>query len=241
MNLTKQNSHLKQISEQLFGPDAELMVVKPGELTLLKQNARYFKKDKFHQLVENVKADRRLSSTPLCCKRDQDLIVLSGNHRVKAAIQAGIKNILVLVITADLPRSKQISIQLSPNALAGEDDSAILSDLWTQLEELQDRLYAGLSSDDMGELEKIELVTFTTPQVYTKPVTFAFTAPEKENIDQILTELSKQSGEIYLADIALFTDFFTALQSVKKSEKIKNASLAMLALLKRFNADQEGD
>jgi len=184
-DIKKMRRQLKTIGNHLFGEGVELGMVAPEDLTLLKQNARYFKKERFRQLVENVKADQRLSSVPLCYRQGDDLIVLSGNHRVKAAIQAGILQILVMIITAELDRSKQISIQLSHNALVGDDDPAILADLWAQVEQLQDRLYAGLSSDAMGDLEKIELVSFATPQVYTKSLTFAFTAPEKESASMI--------------------------------------------------------
>lgn len=89
---------LKQVSAEMYGGAVELRAVDPKRLVYLKRNARYFTKATFDQLVANVEADRRLSSVPYCLEQsDGALLVVSGNHRVKAAVKAGLGRILVFV------------------------------------------------------------------------------------------------------------------------------------------------
>lgn len=232
-DLDRHNQALAEISKEVFPDGVQFRIVEPKRLQLLKQNARYFKKETFKQLVDNIKKDRRLSSVPLCHRlEDGTLEVISGNHRVQAAIEAGIEKIMAIIILEDLTKSDKIAIQLSHNALVGKDDAGILADLWAQIEDIENKLYAGLSSDTVNDLEKIKLVTFTTPQVYTRSVSFIFTDPEKEEIDTVLDLLGTgRSDTRYLAHLKEFEGFFETIQNIKQVDNIKNASLAMVRLI----------
>jgi len=232
-NIKEQNKLLEDISKTAFGDSAVLKIVDPRSLVLLKRNARYFKKDTFKQLVSNIEKDKRLSSVPLChVAEDGKYEVLSGNHRIKAAIRAKISSVIVIVILGKIGKAQQIATQLSHNALVGLDDPILLSELWLKIDDIKEKLYAGISSDTINELENFKPVSFTTPQVYTKSVTFAFTGAEKSTLDEVIKELSVlPAGEVYLADIKQFDSFFKSLQKIKKTENIKNGSLAMLKLI----------
>ena len=185
---------------------------------------------------DNIASDKRLSSVPLCYRHEEGrLEVLSGNHRVKASIEAKIPVILVLVITETLDQSRRIAIQLSHNALVGEDDQSILANLWSQIETIADRLYSGLDSEVTKELGEVELVNFSTPQVPAHMVTFMFTDGEKEQLSEILDMLSdaaKKSSAVYVFPGTQYEAFAQLLADVKDAEKIRDSSLAMLLLLK---------
>ncbi|MBN2570297.1 MAG: ParB N-terminal domain-containing protein [Deltaproteobacteria bacterium] len=230
-DIQKENKSLKKISKILFGASAWLEIVNPKDLVLLKENARYFKKETFQNLVENIKEDNRLSSMPLCCIEDSRYLVLSGNHRVKAAIEADIKLIIVMVLSGDLSKSEKIATQLSHNALVGLDDMTLLKSLWDQVDDLNQKIYAGLSSETVKEIENINFVNFSTPPLYTKNLIFAFTETEKEYIDSVLDELRLAgSGDVMLSPMEQYQDFFDLIQKAKKTKNIKNASLALLKL-----------
>lgn len=240
IEVEKQNKLLQKISKTIFGDRAALQIVDPKNLKLLKENARYFKKETFKNLVENVRRDERLSSAPLCCREDDNLLVLSGNHRVKAAIEAGIETILVIVILEELTENDKLAIQLSHNALVGLDDPHMLSDLWNKIDDIKAKLYSGISSDIMNQIGKIKPVTFSTPAVYTKSLTFAFTDIEFERVEATLQELSEiKSSQIHLAPLSQFEEFFQAIQKTKKLKNIKNGSLALLALIEMAEAERE--
>ena len=231
--VAERNKSLQIASKVIFGESAELRIVNPKSLSLLKHNARYFKKDQFKQLVENLKKDQRLSGTPLChTVEDGKLEVLSGNHRVEASVEAGIPWILVIVDLGDLSENEQIAVQLSHNSLVGVDDDQILAELWNKIDDIKMKCYAGLSSETVEQLKKIKLVSFTTPQIRTKQVSFAFTETEVEVITDILDELGKITADsIHLSHIDQFPDFFNLIQDIKKKENIKNGSLAVLRMV----------
>ena len=237
--LEKRNEELAAVSADLFGDAMRLMVVKPESLTLLKDNARFFKRETFRQLRDNIAADKRLSSVPLCYRYpDGKLEVLSGNHRVQASIEAGIPLIMVLVITEELEKSKRIAIQLSHNALVGEDDQSILANLWAQIENTRDQLYSGLDSEAVQALGEVELVNFSTPQVPTHMVTFMFTDGEKEHLSEILELLkqqAKKSGTVYICPSSEYEPFLQLLSDTKNAENIRDTSLAMVRLLEVCN------
>lgn len=234
--ISKRNEELAVISSEMFGDGMAMMVVEPSSLSLLKDNARFFKRETFRQLRDNIAADKRLSSVPLCYRHpDGKLEVLSGNHRVQASIEAGISHILVLVITEELDKSRRIAIQLSHNALVGEDDQSILANLWAQIESVQDKLYAGLDSERLKELGEVELINFTTPQIPAHLVSFMFTDGEKEQLDAIMKELEKSaktSTVVHVCQNEQYEAFTQTLAQVKEAEKIRDSSLAMTVLLK---------
>jgi len=219
----------------MFGNGMRLMIAAPTSLTLLKDNARFFKRETFRQLRDNIAADKRLSSVPLCYRHDDGrLEVLSGNHRVQASIEAGIPHILVLVITEELDKSRRIAIQLSHNALVGEDDQSILANLWAQIESVQDKLYSGLDSETLKELGDVELVNFSTPQVPAHMVTFMFTDGEKEQLSEILDMLAdaaKKSSAVHLGTAGQYDEFMRIVADMKNAEKIRDNSLAMTRLM----------
>ena len=96
-----------------------------------------------------------------------------------------------MVLLGELSESYLTAIQLSHNALVGLDDPQILSSLWAKVQDIQDRLYAGLSSDALGEVEKVKLVTFTTPSLATRTM-------DDAELVSILSQTEKNSLAILL-------------------------------------------
>lgn len=229
-----QQESLESLGSELFGEAATFRVVAPESIRLRKENARFFKKDTFQQLVENVRKDGMLASMPLCHEPEPGVLeVLSGNHRVKAAVAAGLPKILVMVLRGALDESRLVSIQLSHNALVGQDDPQILAALWDKVRDVQDRLYAGLSSDDMKELEKVKLVTFSTPSLATRTMTFAFVEEDAARLAEVLEALASmpKSATVYVAPMEGFDAFFAKLEQAKIKAEVKNAGLALARLV----------
>lgn len=64
----------------------------PKALKLLERNARFMRQETYARLVDNVRRDGRLTSVPFAIREpDGRYLVLSGNHRTMAAIDAGLE------------------------------------------------------------------------------------------------------------------------------------------------------
>ena len=231
-----ENEQLLTLSQNIFPSGGMILqVVKPTELVFLKSNARYLERETFRQLRDNIAADKSLSSVPLCYRYDDGrLEILSGNHRVKASIDAGIEKILVLIITVELDESKRIAIQLSHNSLVGQDEQSILAELWSRMDSVTDKLYSGHDSEQMKDFsEDIQLLNFSTPQISTQTISFLFTEGERDQLSLIMEELSdtaKKSKVVYVAPQEQYDNFMKIIQDIKGFEKIKDSSLAMFRI-----------
>ena len=102
--------------------ESRIVKARLRDLKLLEKNARYMTPQEFALLVDNIKRDGKLTSTPVVYRGE----VLSGNHRVRAAIKAGIEEADVIDILSELSEERRLAIQLSQNAINGKDDETLL-------------------------------------------------------------------------------------------------------------------
>ena len=208
-------------------------VVNPKDIELLDKNARYMSHDMFQNLVGNIKKDGALSSLPLCWKKpDGGMVVLSGNHRVQGATHAGLSFIMILVIEKDLSRSEQVAIQLSHNAISGKDDQAILKSLWEEIEDIDLKQYAGLDSELLNELDKMEFCTISDAQPDFKQIILAFLPEETEQLKMCLQEMDTlfSDDETFIASRRHFDLVFESLVEVKEKFNIVNNPTALLKI-----------
>lgn len=213
--------------------ETELREVDPKQIELLKLNARYMKSKTFGRLVDNIKADGCLTSVPLCYQADDGVIrCISGNHRTKAAIEAGLKKITVQVITTEISDDEFIAKQLSHNALVGLDNKEILRLLWDKIGSVDAKLYSGIDKD---MIEKLEMPTIPPVDMNLEyeQVTILFLAHEKEEIAKLLDELRKRSivsKENWIEAIEHYGEIAEAIQRICDKEKIHNYATALLLM-----------
>ena len=222
--------------------------VDPTKLSLLekngdRRNARYMTGEQTRRLTENVQQDGVLTSVPLVYTPRQDfnpdyyrgkdeLLVISGNHRVKAAIRAKIAEIDVMEIVSPVSDEKIVALQLSHNAIAGQDDASILAELYESLS-LEAKLYSGLTDDDFEGLEELNFqgLSFGNPEYVSTELMF-FPA-EQETFEQLIRTL-KLADQIkkrfWLAHLQDFERVFDAVVATKESKNILNTSVAFRAM-----------
>lgn len=230
------NERLREVGTAMYGGKVELRVVDPKSVVLLKKNARFMEKSTFDQLVANVTADGVLESVPLChTLEDGRLECISGNHRIQAAIKAEVKQVLVFVFPRELPRSEKISRQLSHNAITGKDDLAILAELWKDIATLEQRLYAGLDSATIGELEKIKFSGFSAEPIRTEQMTLWFLPEEVEDIDKLLDSLQGAVKDVRMVPLASYEALWKAIVATKKLTGIKNTAVAFMLLIDKLS------
>jgi hypothetical protein len=159
--------------------------------------------------------------------------VLSGNHRVRAAIAAGVEQTLVLVAREEKTQDERLAIQLSHNAITGQDDLAILKGLWESIQDVQSKLYAGLDSETIKSLEGIKFAAIAEQRLQYKIANFMFLPEELEDLDALLKEtaIAFAADTVYLANLKTYDAFFDLVVRVKKRCQIKNSAAAFLKLM----------
>ncbi|MEJ2673425.1 MAG: hypothetical protein P8168_14770, partial [Deltaproteobacteria bacterium] len=144
-----------------------------------------------------------------------------------------LKRILVMVVAEEKSADEKLGIQLSHNAISGQDDLVILKELWESIKDVQARLYAGLDSDTLKALEGITFAAIAEQGLRYKIATFAFLPEEIESLDKLLKEIAVAfaGDEVYLANLKTYDDFFELMVKIKKKCVIKNSAAAFLKLL----------
>lgn len=219
-----------------MGYPFKLAIVDIDDCELLEKNARYMTAETFQNLVSNIRQDGGLSSLPFCVKKGDKYKVLSGNHRVMAAQAAGQKQILILYTDKPLTRQEEISIQLSHNALVGQDDPVILKDLWDELADVELKYYAGLDDKLLEELEKVSLAPLSEVKLDFRTISFLFLPEEVERLDEVFEEAQCMAGNNDLR-LASMNDFDRALDALAKTQSaynVKNTATALMLILDIF-------
>ena len=93
-----------------------------------KTNPRYIKDDKFKKLVQSIKEfPQMLELRPIVV--DNDMVVLGGNMRLRACIEAGLKEVPV-VIADQLTPEQQAEFMIKDNSSFGDWDWDTLANEW---------------------------------------------------------------------------------------------------------------
>ena len=137
-----------------------MVEMKIGDVILNPNNPRLIKDDKFKKLVKSIKEfPEMLNIRPIVV--NQDMIILGGNMRYKACLEAGLKTIPVII--TDLPEDKQKEFLIKDNVSGGEWDWDILANEWDAL----DLDKWGLDLPMMTETEKLSKLTLES--IYYEP------------------------------------------------------------------------
>jgi hypothetical protein len=98
-------------------------------------NPQIMGEDDFKRLVANIKKDGVLTSSPLIMQlSDSKYICISGHHRIKAAIKAGLKKIVCAIIQK-VDDSTRLRLQLTHNDISGTPDPEIVRQLQAKITE----------------------------------------------------------------------------------------------------------
>ena len=205
--------------------------------------------EQFTTLVANIRADGHLTSVPLVWRVptpapedtpdgwEGHLVVLSGNHRVRAAIEAGLTEIGWLQVDDPLPEQRALALQLSHNAITGQDDPATLRRLYERLEEVDWRHYSGLDDKALDLLDKVDVSSLAEANLDFGTVQLVFLPPELEQARAALVEARKAvtADERWLLAESQFHPTLEALALVHASYGLANVATAFSVFLAVFN------
>jgi hypothetical protein len=200
--------------------------VRLSDLKLPEKNARFLKGAAFAQLVANIKRDGCLTSFPLVNRQGDDLTVASGSHRVAAAMKAGLIEHDVIEITSPLTREQFVALQLSHNAIVGEDDPNVLRALYDELG-FEWKEYSGLT-DDAFKVEDLDMSVLRVEQPFYEELHISFLPADAVIFGGWLDKLGKSRPAARMVGAyADFGRFFEQLLAVKHATGIHNTAVAL--------------
>lgn len=238
--------------EELNALPTRIVQIDPRKIKLLDLNARYMRHETFMRLVENVRRDGRLTGVPfgwhlhddetLAPKFDEagDPIyeVLSGNHRVKVAVAAGLEMIDFMVVDIYLPPERRVAIQLSHNSLTGEDDPEILRTLYGSIEDVGLRVYSGLDDKSLNLLTDVAVEPLTPVNLDFQTISMVF-LPEEIEAAQAAFKAAKQIATSakghWLVRWSEYDKALDALESATGAYGVSNVATGLLVILDVFN------
>lgn len=229
----------------------DLIQIDPNEIKLLDVNARYMRHETFMRLVDNIKRDGKLTSVPFGWQVHDDdtqtpqtdddgqpvYEVLSGNHRVKAAVAANLDQIDFMVTRDYLSPDHRRAIQLSHNSITGEDDPEILKTIYSDIHDVEMRMYSGLDDKALGMIASPEVMPLGEANLEFQTISMTFLPHEVESIDAVWTEAKKAvagSKAVWLNRWADYDRALDAIEDASTAHGVRNTATAMQLILGVF-------
>jgi hypothetical protein len=209
----------------------------PRDINLLEQNARYMRHEEYARLVENIRMDGKLTSAPFLLQEEGRLLCLSGNHRVMASIDSGLEEITCLATDDSLTEEQKIAIQLSHNAIAGQDDPATLKALYEKILDTELKKYSGLDDKTLDLLEKFDAFSISEANLKFQTLSIVFLPDELEEAKHAIGEAmerGKASDEIWLARMAEYDKWLDSQEAAASAHNVKNVATAVGIVLSVF-------
>ena len=224
--------------------ETKILTVDPRELKLLEVNARFMEQNEFRKLVENIRKDGCLTQLPFVCKdiSERKWLVLSGNHRVQAAIEAGLEKIEVQATNKKLTKNEMLAIQLSHNAISGKDDMAILKELYSAIDDIELKRYSGLDDETLKLLETVKSDSISPISLEYQMLNISFLPSEIKEIKNALKEFKHEieSNPTLVARFEDYEQFMDTMNDVGKGMLVKNTALIFMCIIElaRKNIEQ---
>lgn len=217
--------------------ETRIIEIDPRELKLLKLNARYMRHEEYQKLVANIKRDGQLTSAPFACWDGDGYLVLSGNHRTQAAIAADLEKIPCIVTDEDLSADQRAAIQLSHNAIAGQDDPYLLKEIYESILDLNWKEYCGLDDKTLELLDKASAQALSEVNLKFSTLSVIFLPDELKEAEFVIQqarEAAKNADSTWLAKRSQYDDWLEAQENAMASYKVKNVATAIDLILKIF-------
>jgi len=223
--LTRLNQLLEGVTPYRLG------VATPEDMRPADVNAHFMSKRVYDQLVANIKRDGNLATLPFCWHdAGGGIHILSGHHRIDAARDAGVTALLYLYTDGVLSADERTAIQISHNALVGEDDLAILKRQWESIASLEARLYSGLDDERFKSFDPITLGAFNEKDIRFETIELLFLPVEIERITEIVKKLGKSKRVRFVGHVDQYDALADALMRLKDASTIFNSATAFLLM-----------
>jgi hypothetical protein len=197
------------------------------------KNAHLVNPVMFGQLTENIKKRGTLESVPFCALVNGVMEIVSGHHRVRAAREASIKRIVILLDTTGLSRSSIAAKQLAHNFINGYDDKDLVQEIAKLITEVDDMIESYLEKTTI-EVQQIDIGSLLNPAMVIewKEVSLLFLSAQFEKFKELVQAIGKKDM-VGVAETEKFKGFIDALGKYQKYSDIHSVGMAVDILTKK--------
>jgi hypothetical protein len=233
------NVDIKEKMIDLPGTSLSIWKAHPDALREQDKNARIMDVKTFQRLTENIKNSKQLESLPYCYRTvspggSEELSIISGHHRVRAARKAGLTELYVLVEERDLSKAQVTAKQLAHNALAGIDDEQMLAELYASIDDINAKLEAGIFSLESTMKEFDVKADDIKIDFDYEQIVLLFLRHEYDNFNAILQQIEddlKETATVGICTYEQFEQYRRMIQEVSKVYDVRNLPAVMNTLV----------
>lgn len=128
---------------------------------------------------------------------------------------------------------KRLAIQLSHNAIFGEDDPAILKELYQAINDLDLKAYSGLDDKSLELLAEVNVSGLSEAALKFQIITFTFLPDEVDEVKRVFDEVKALAAgdELWVARWGAYAQFLDTLDEASSAHNIRNAATSLQAIL----------
>ena len=171
----------------------EIKEIQIGRIKNNEENPRIIKDDKFKKLVKSIKEFPKMLELRPIIVNDQ-MIVLGGNMRLKACIEAGLKKAHV-VMASDLTEEEQKRFIIADNVGFGEWDFDMLGNTWDETELKEWGLDTWQPEEKIDDIEEVDDIS--------ESVNFSIRCENLEQLEALQSKLNVSAMKISYKDFLL--------------------------------------
>jgi len=162
--------------------------IEEAELNAQEMNAK-----DFNRLVKNIKRDGSLTSTPLIMRQNgkSKYRCISGHHRIKAAIMAGILASPCMIMD-EVDESTRIRLQLAHNDIHGNPNENTVQILQQKLNDIDLTLIEQQNIDE--KIEELVEVEYTPPQF--RYINICLLEESRNSLVDMIMSLDSKSNDV---------------------------------------------
>ena len=206
------------------------------DLVFLEKNANVMEGEVLRRLVENIEHDGILTQLPFVQRLPNGKYeIISGNHRVKASIEAGLKKVMCIVCEVTLPEDEKLRIQISHNSIRGQQNGLVLRELLSEIVEIDALRLSGADFETSTiDLKQVDFKSIDASALDIRTVVLYFTNPDIREMDRLLSEIDDHlngSSRVYLARYKAFKAFIDEITKVKREANIINSATALSLII----------
>ena len=233
VDLEQINAELERVNDLIASFYPFRFAAVPPELPIPADiNAHFMEKRTFEQLKNNIKRDGNLSQLPFCWKDSEGVFhILSGHHRIGAAVDAGVPVTIVIYTNAELTMEQRTAIQISHNTLVGEDDLDILKQQFATIKTMDAKFYTGLDDNYFDKFTPIEIKPYSDRDLLYQTIEMAFLPSEIDVLKDAIERIKNTQRQRFAGVREQYEPFTLALMRFKDVTRIFNSATAFQLLI----------